>query len=79
MAKLLGKLKPAFLAQAKIELEASLIYESASQWYSYKHLTGIAAKLRAESDGELAHFRSLLDYVTMRGDTLNIDSPKIEP
>lgn len=66
MVTMVNSLKEELHRQAKIEQEAFLLYESASQWFELRHLTGIAKKLRAESNSELGHFRAILDYLTLR-------------
>ena len=77
MAGLSATLKDAFLAQARIELEASLQYYSAAQWFEERHLSGIANKFKAEADQELTHFKTFVDYVTLRGEPLKLSNPDI--
>ena len=77
MAGLVLVLKDAFLTHAQARLETSLQCYSAAQWFAERHLEGIAGKFKAAADAELAQFKALVDYITLRGEPLKLLNPDI--
>ena len=77
MAGISSPIKDSFLDYAKRELEASLSFLSAAHWFQEKHLTGIADKFKEQSDTQMGFFRSILEYITLRGEPLAIGNPAL--
>ena len=72
MVSLSATLREAFLVQSEVELLASHLYLQASHWFEVRHYEGFAKKLKSESDEERSHFNQLIDYVTLRGDPVDV-------
>jgi ferritin len=72
MVSLSATLREGFLAQSEVELLASHLYLQASHLFEVRHYSGFAKKFKAESDEERQHFNQLIDYVTLRGDPVDV-------
>lgn len=72
MVSLSEHLREAFLVQSEHELLASHLYLQASHWFEVRHFSGFASKFKHESDEERDHFNKLVDYVTLRGDPVDV-------
>jgi len=77
MVELEASLRESLQAQAKVELQASLLYLQAHYWFSDKHLKGIAAHFLKESDEERTHFKQMLDYLDLRGALAKVEPPSM--
>ena len=72
MVSLSQTLRESFLRQSENELFGSHLYLQASHWFEVRHYSGFASKFKAEGEEEREHFKKLLDYVTLRGDPVDI-------
>jgi ferritin len=72
MVSLSATLRESFLVQSEVELLASHLYLQASHWFEVRHYSGFANKFKSESDEERGHFNKLIDYVTLRGDPVDV-------
>ena len=72
MVSLSAPLRESFLVQAEHELLYSHLYLQASHWFEVRHFSGFADKFKHESDEERGHSNKLLDYVTLRGDPVDV-------
>lgn len=72
MVSLSETLRESFLKQSEHELLLSHLYLQASHWFEVRHFSGFAKKFKSESDEERSHCGQLIDYVTLRGDPVDI-------
>ena len=72
MVSLSESLRESFLVQSEHELLASHLYLQASHWFEVRHFSGFANKFKHESDEERGHFNQLIDYVTLRGNAVDV-------
>lgn len=72
MVSLSETLRESFLKQSEHELLASHLYLQASHWFEVRHFSGFAKKFKSESDEERSHSHELIDYVTLRGDPVDV-------
>mmetsp|Transcript_34639 Transcript_34639/g.60917 ORF Transcript_34639/g.60917 Transcript_34639/m.60917 type:complete len:170 (+) Transcript_34639:1349-1858(+) len=63
-------------AQAVTELLASLHHDQGAYWFEERHLSGIAKFLKKEADEERLHYRSILDYLSLRGSPVQLHLPE---
>lgn len=62
-------------AQAVTELLASVHHDQGAYWFEERHFQGIAKHLKAEAEEERQHYRSILDYLSLRSATVHLTLP----
>lgn len=79
MVSLSETLRESILKQSEHELLESHLYLQAYHWFEVRHFSGFANKMKEESEKERGHFKSLVDYVTIRDDSADYITLRCEP
>ena len=72
MVSLSETLRESLLKQSEAELYYSHLYLQASHWFEVRKYSGFAKKFKSEGEEEREHFNRILDYITLRGDPVDV-------